>query len=118
MNRMNLMRAQQRMKSYADRNRREVTYEVGDWVYLRLQSQQVDEVLIKWQGLRNEATREDYQNIYTQFPSFHLEDKVVLWEGGNVTNCAREDRLLIKYTYSHRGRKDMGNHSWNKRQDS
>ena len=89
------------MKSYADRNRREVTYEVGDWVYLRLQSQQVDEVLIKWQGLRNEATREDYQNIYTQFPSFHLEDKVQ-FDGDGIVMDPTAPRPKIRHTYTRR----------------
>lgn len=33
----NLQLAQQRMKAHADQHRREVTFEVGDYVYLRLQ---------------------------------------------------------------------------------
>lgn len=32
----NLMEAQERMKVYADKGRREVVFEVGDWVYVRL----------------------------------------------------------------------------------
>ena len=71
------------------------------------QSQHVDQVLIKWRGLlASDATWEDYENIYRQFPSFHLEDKVVLWEGGNVTNGATRDRPIIKYTYNRCRRKD------------
>ena len=33
----NLTLAQQRMKLFADRHRREVSYELGDWVFLKLQ---------------------------------------------------------------------------------
>ena len=33
----NLAAAQQRMKQFADKRRREVTFEVGDWVYLKFQ---------------------------------------------------------------------------------
>ena len=33
----NLARAQQLMKYYADKNRKDVSYEVGDMVYLKLQ---------------------------------------------------------------------------------
>lgn len=35
--RNNLLRAQQRMKAQADKNRQERSFEVGDWVYLKLQ---------------------------------------------------------------------------------
>lgn len=35
--RLNLSRAQERMKNYVDQHRREVTFEVGDYVYLKLQ---------------------------------------------------------------------------------
>ena len=33
----NLLLTQQQMKHYADRRRREVSYAVGDWVFLKLQ---------------------------------------------------------------------------------
>ena len=33
----NLRLAQQRMKLLADKHRRELTFEVGDWVYLKIQ---------------------------------------------------------------------------------
>jgi hypothetical protein len=35
--RQNLLRAQQRMKTQADKNRQERQFSVGDWVYLKLQ---------------------------------------------------------------------------------
>ncbi|XP_057248238.1 chaperone protein ClpC, chloroplastic-like [Beta vulgaris subsp. vulgaris] len=48
------------------------------------------EVLIKWKALPDfEATWEDYTSLFTLFPSFHLEDKVAVWEGGNATSRAR-----------------------------
>ena len=51
------------------------------------------EVLIKWKGLPEfEATWEGYEAIRNQFPLFHLEDKVRVWEGGN-------DRPLVCFTY-------------------
>ena len=43
------------------------------------------EVLIKWHGLPDyEATWEELSMVAMQFPDFHLEDKVSLWERGNV----------------------------------
>ena len=43
------------------------------------------EVLIKWEGLsREESTWEDAELLHQRFPLFHLEDKVGLWEAGNV----------------------------------
>ena len=45
------------------------------------------EVLICWKNLPNhEATWEPMDTIQRQFLGFHLEDKVILWEGGNNTN--------------------------------
>lgn len=42
------------------------------------------EVLIQWEGMAIEdATWENGLHIIEQFPSFHLEDKVVFW-GGQV----------------------------------
>jgi len=41
------------------------------------------EVLIKWKNLQDyEATWEPYERIKQQFTCFHLEHKVILWEGG------------------------------------
>ena len=51
------------------------------------------EVLIKWKGFPNfEATWKGYEAIWNQFPLFHLEDKVRVWEGDN-------DRPLVRFTY-------------------
>lgn len=33
----NLQKAQQRMKEYADKHRREVVFQIGDWVYVKIQ---------------------------------------------------------------------------------
>ena len=54
------------------------------------------EVLLKWKDLPDfEATWEDFYMIQQQFPSFHLEDKVKVWAGGNV-------RPPIRFTYARR----------------
>ena len=60
------------------------------------------EVLLKWKGLPEfEATWEDSHMIQTQFPDFHLEDKVKVWAGGN-------DRPPIRFTYARRkGRNEV-----------
>ena len=43
------------------------------------------ELLLKWNSLLlYEATWEDFSLVSTQFPEFHLEDKVKVWAGGNV----------------------------------
>ena len=58
------------------------------------------DVLIKWQGLSGPDTSwESFVMIKTQFPAFHLEDKVPLQPGGN-------DKPPIYFTYSrHKGNK-------------
>lgn len=58
------------------------------------------EVLIQWQGLSEfEATWEQSALIQERFPSFHLEDKVRVWEGGNAIHPPRPP---IRFTYSRR----------------
>lgn len=62
------------------------------------------EALIKWKELpQAEATWEDVGLIQERFPLFHLEDKVNLWEGGNVI-----DPLMgpVVHVYARRGQKD------------
>nr|GEZ00971.1 Ty3/gypsy retrotransposon protein [Tanacetum cinerariifolium] len=55
-------------------------------------------VLIKWKDLPTyEATWELYSTIQKQFPDFHLEDKVVVWEGSI-------DKTRFKETYQRRPR--------------
>ena len=69
-------------------------------------SQILVEVLIQWKGLPEfDATWDDYNSILTLFPSFHLEDKVTVGEGGNaipVTNT----RPPIRFTYARRKRRN------------
>lgn len=56
------------------------------------------EVLIRWAQLpEHEDTWESYDAIDTQFPHFHLEDKVRLWGGGN-------DKPPVRFTYARRKR--------------
>ncbi|GKD97891.1 ty3-gypsy retrotransposon protein [Tanacetum coccineum] len=44
------------------------------------------EVLIRWKNLPlYDASWEQFDYIEQQFPEFRLEDKVLIWEGGNVT---------------------------------
>ena len=65
---------------------------------LRYNSKGVLEALIKWHNLPAfESSWEDFEVINTQFPSFHLEDKVRVQEGGIV-------RPLVKYTYVRRNK--------------
>ena len=52
------------------------------------------EVLLKWKGLPEfEATWEDVSLISERFPEFHLEDKVKVWEGGNVMSGVQPHAL-------------------------
>ncbi|GJV00617.1 ty3-gypsy retrotransposon protein [Tanacetum coccineum] len=188
-----LLRAQERMKKQADKHRTDVEFEVGDWVYIKLQpyrqhslamrrneklspkyfgpyqvlervgkvayklelpttarihsvfhisqlkkmknptitrqelpagltedmelilvpdrvegvregkssSKEEREVLIKWKDLpTHEATWELYSTIQKQFPDFHLEDKVAVWEGSI-------DKTRFRETYQRRPR-----HKW------
>ncbi|GJS62845.1 ty3-gypsy retrotransposon protein [Tanacetum coccineum] len=45
------------------------------------------EVLIAWQGMPPvEATWEGFEVMMRQFPSFHLEDKVGVWRGDDMTH--------------------------------
>ncbi|XP_057252042.1 uncharacterized protein LOC130592021 [Beta vulgaris subsp. vulgaris] len=61
------------------------------------------EVLIKWQQSSNfEATWEEFHSIQRRFPHFHLEDKVSVWDRGNVTNPIRPPILV---TYQRRGKR-------------
>ena len=54
------------------------------------------EVLIKWKNLPLfEATWEDYDSLNSQFPAFHLEDKVNAW-GGSM------DKPLIRFMCARR----------------
>ena len=56
------------------------------------------EVLIKWKDLPTyEATWELYSIIQKQFPDFHLEDKVAVWEGSI-------DKTRFRETYQRRPR--------------
>lgn len=57
-------------------------------------------VLIKWKYLPTfEATWEDLDTLGEQFPTFNLEDKVVLWERGNVMDRPNANKLI---TFSRR----------------
>ncbi|KAI0520044.1 hypothetical protein KFK09_007509 [Dendrobium nobile] len=63
----------------------EVTLEPLAVEGVRINEKGEREVKIRWSGLPDyEATWEPQERIAEQFPAFHLEDKVVLGEGGNV----------------------------------
>ncbi|KAM6551284.1 hypothetical protein CsatB_001092 [Cannabis sativa] len=66
------------------------------------------QALIKWRNLPDfEATCEDFSVTQTQFPHFHLEDKVRLQAGGI-------DRPPVTYVYACRSRKSsMGSATGN-----
>ncbi|KFK39596.1 hypothetical protein AALP_AA3G264600 [Arabis alpina] len=54
------------------------------------------EVLVKWKGLHEQDSTWEWKGVIeAQFPDFHLEDKVCLNEGSNVT-CGRPP-LLFQY---------------------
>ena len=72
--------------------------ETEDVEGLHYNSKGVLVALIKWHNLPAfESSWEDFEVINTQFPSFHLEDRVRVWEGGIV-------RPLVKYTYVRRNK--------------
>nr|GEV05704.1 retrotransposable element Tf2 [Tanacetum cinerariifolium] len=61
------------------------------------------EVLIRWKSLpKYESTWEPFQLIQNQFPDFHLEDKVLLWEGGIDMNKSQREHYgrLIKMEFA------------------
>ncbi|GJS50287.1 putative mitochondrial protein [Tanacetum coccineum] len=63
------------------------------------------ELLIRWKNLpERDASWEPMSNIERQFPDFHLEDKVVLWEVGTDTNQVQDTRYEKSYgkTYQRR----------------
>ncbi|KAI0525242.1 hypothetical protein KFK09_004635 [Dendrobium nobile] len=62
----------------------EVTVEPLAVEGVRINEKGEKEVKIRWSGLPDyETTWEPQERIAEQFPAFHLEDKVVLWEGSN-----------------------------------
>ncbi|GKB20111.1 putative mitochondrial protein [Tanacetum coccineum] len=109
-----LNNAQERMKHYADEHMRDLEFNEaknGEGVdsassnlsailiedmEINLTTEQVEgihggtseakkEVLIKWKYLPGyESTWEPFVTIKKQFPEFHLEDKVAVWEGSIV----------------------------------
>lgn len=74
------------------------------------------EVLVQWKDLPEwEATLEDFNATNLRFPHFHLEDKMVVWVGGNAGTSHKTTPVLM--TYSRKGgkgkrvilKKDRGN---------
>ncbi|KAF7818664.1 Transposon Ty3-G Gag-Pol polyprotein [Senna tora] len=93
---LNLQKAQTRMKKLADLRRKEVMFEEGELSQPeRIVAQRVSnrgphevlEVLVEWQGVpREEATWEEWSVLLEAFSFMDLEDKVIFNEGGNDTD--------------------------------
>ena len=82
------------------------------------QGEEVQQWLVQWKGQTvEEATWEDVVTIKSQFPTFHLEDKVEVSEGSIDRNHVTEDEtneVMIYHqpngpkvwrVYSRRGKK-------------
>nr|GFA14997.1 Ty3/gypsy retrotransposon protein [Tanacetum cinerariifolium] len=71
-------------------------------------------VLIKWKDLPTyEASWELYSTIQKQFPDFHLEDKVVVWEGifsGLLEGETKTDSLRRFYGIPYTGKEGLKRH--------
>jgi len=69
------------------------------------------EVLIKWEGMLDfEHTWELAEDIKLNFPEFHLEDKVVVQEGGIVRDQFPEGLKVYKRK-KFRGKMEIGSES-------
>lgn len=65
------------------------------------------EVLIAWKGmLEEEVTWENYDHILGQFPSFNLEDKLVVRDGGNDMNHVAEDLHSGRFSVNRKKKKN------------
>ncbi|XP_028550273.1 uncharacterized protein LOC110114341 [Dendrobium catenatum] len=70
----------------------EVIMEPLELMGVRQKEEGAKEVLIKWKNLPDyDATWEPYERVKQQFSSFHLEDKVILWE--DVGNRKSQDEV-------------------------
>ncbi|XP_074345991.1 uncharacterized protein LOC141684748 [Apium graveolens] len=57
------------------------------------------EALIRWKGLPIfDATWEEVMDIKERFPEFHLEDKVLVWDGSNVMQQGQQSKGLKVFT--------------------
>lgn len=67
-------------------------------------SSEVSQVLVQWKDLPSfNATWEEAQALNLRFPSFHLEDKVAVWLGGNAKAQYKPPLL---YTYHRKKKKN------------
>ncbi|KAL8101369.1 hypothetical protein AgCh_033304 [Apium graveolens] len=105
---LNLLKAQQHIKSNADEKHRDEQFSIRDKPYLEVRKSKAGspgalEVLVKWKGLPLfEATWEVAAAIKASFLDFHLEDNVKLWGASNVIHGP-----LITYAGKHQKGKEV-----------
>ncbi|XP_015160318.1 uncharacterized protein [Solanum tuberosum] len=80
----NLIKAQTRMKNFADKHPTELVFALGDWVFVKLKPYRQLSVRLKGvTSLEDDTLLQDCPD-QTEIDDFNLEDKVDFQEGSNV----------------------------------